>query len=277
MAAELGPFGLWSQSAWWTEGQEAAAELEELGYSALWLGGSPRGDLLIPESVLDATKNLVVGTSIVNVWSEPADVVSASYQRIAAKHPDRFLLGIGAGHRELVGEAYQRPYEKLVEYLDELDVPADRTVLAALGPRVLRLAAERTAGAIPYLVTPEHTARAREILGPDRLLAPEQKVVLETDPDAARTLGRRVLKLYLSLPNYTNNLLRLGFTEEDFAAGGSDRLVDALICWGEPERIAARLREHHTAGADHVAIQVVSPEGKHSQEAFRRLAPALFG
>jgi probable F420-dependent oxidoreductase len=276
MAVQLGSFGVWSPAPLWIKAGDAAAELEDLGYSALWLGGSPSGDLEVASTVLGATSKLTVATGIVNVWSEDAGQVSGSYRRIAHDHPDRFLLGIGAGHREFVGDAYEKPYEKLVSYLDSLDVPAERVVLAALGPRVLKLARDRTAGAHPYLVTPEHTAQAREVLGTGPLLAPEQHVVLETDPDAARALARKVLVLYLGLPNYTNNWLRLGFTEADIADGGSDRLVDALVAWGSPEQVAARLNEHLQAGADHVAIQIVSGDGGHHREAFRELASVLF-
>jgi len=183
---------------------------------------------------------------------------------------------------EELGQRYLRPYEKMAAFLDELDassppVPKERRVLAALGPRMLRLAAERAAGAHPYLVTPEHTRRARAILGPRPLLAPEQKVVVETDLVRAQEIGRGGIARYLQLPNYTNNLRRLGFTEEDLAGGGSDALVDALVAWGTPEDIEARVREHHEAGADHVAVQVLTapdaPGLPHEQ--WRMLAPAL--
>jgi probable F420-dependent oxidoreductase len=276
MAVQLGSFGVWSRAPLWIKEGDAAAELEDLGYSALWLGGSPSGDLEVASTVLGTTSRLTVATGIVNVWTEDAGQVSGSYRRITHDHPDRFLLGIGAGHREIVGDAYEKPYEKLVSYLDGLDVPKEHVVLAALGPRVLKLARDRTAGAHPYLVTPEHTAQAREVLGADPLLAPEQHVVLETDPDAARALARQALRPYLGLPNYTNNWLRLGFTEADIADGGSDRLVDALVAWGTPEQVADRLNEHLSAGADHVAIQIVSADGGHHRVGFRELAGVLF-
>jgi probable F420-dependent oxidoreductase len=252
------------------------AELEELGYGAFWLGGSPPGDLTSVEELLDATTQLPIATGIVNVWTTEPEQVAASYQRVSANHPGRFILGIGAGHSEAIAE-YQKPYDRLVQFLDVFDthnVPADHRMLAALGPRVLELAARRTAGAHPYLVTPEHTRRAREILGADRLLAPEQKVVLETDPGTARVLGREALAMYLTLSNYTNNLRRLGFTDEDLAGPGSDRLVDAVVAWGDEDAIRARIAEHHQAGADHVAIQVLNP-GPERLPAYRRLAPAL--
>ncbi|WNV91248.1 LLM class F420-dependent oxidoreductase [Umezawaea sp. Da 62-37] len=275
MAVELGTFGVWSQAQLWAGAGDAAAELEQLGYRALWLGGSPGGDLRPVSDVLAGTRELTVATGIVNVWSEPADRLSATYRRIDGEHPGRFLVGIGASHPEAVGE-YVKPYDKLVGYLDELDVPEDRRILAALGPRVLELAADRTAGAHPYLVTPEHTATAREVLGAGPVLAPEQHVVLETDPDAARALARQSIQLYLGLRNYTRNWLRLGFTEDDVADGGSDRLVDALVAWGSPEQVAIRLHAHLAAGADHVAVQVIAPQGGHDPEAFRQLAAVLF-
>ncbi|MCS7480832.1 LLM class F420-dependent oxidoreductase [Umezawaea endophytica] len=275
MAVELGSFGVWSRAGLWEAEGDAAAELEELGYGALWLGGSPGGDLDAVTAVLRTTRALTVATGIVNVWAEPAERLSATFRRIDAEHPGRFLVGVGASHPEAVSE-YVKPYDKLVGYLDELDVPDDRRVLAALGPRVLKLAADRTAGAHPYLVTPEHTATARELLGAGKLLAPEQHVVLETDPVAARALARKSIELYLGLRNYTGNWLRLGYEEADLADGGSDRLVDALVAWGSPEQVAARLRAHLDAGADHVAVQVVTPDGGHDREAFRELAKELF-
>jgi len=240
-----------------------AAEAEALGYGAIWLGGSPDGDLGVVDPLLDATDRIVVGTSIVNVWKDDAATVAASWHRLAAKYPDRFLLGLGIGHPEAT-QQYQKPYDKLVSYLDELDdlkVPAAGRALAALGPRVLRLSAERSAGALPYLVTPEHTRQAREILGAGPLLAPEQKVVLETDPERARAIGRpRVQNPYLSLTNYRSNLLRLGWTEADLADGGSDALVDALAVHGDAAAIARGVTAHLEAGADHVAVQVLNPD-----------------
>ncbi|WP_143229804.1 LLM class F420-dependent oxidoreductase [Actinophytocola xanthii] len=256
---------------------ETLAELEEIGVGTLWLGGSPDPDLRIVEELLDSSTTLTVATGIVNVWAEPAEVAARSRTRVLERYPDRFLLGVGASHRVLVGDAYVRPYEKLVSYLDDLDaagVPVDGRVLAALGPRVLRLAAERTRGAHPYLVTPEHTARAREILGAGKLLVPEQKVVLSTDPGEARTLARQRLAMYLELPNYTNSWRRQGFTEDDLAGGGSDRLVDAMVAWGDEDAVRARVEEHRAAGADQVALQVLNPD---RLAALRRLAPALLG
>ena len=186
----LGQFGIWRSAS--QVDAELAANLEKLGYGALWLGSSPDGDLVQAERLLDATTTLVLATSIVNMWKDPAAEVAGSFARVAARHPGRFLLGVGAGHREAT-QQYAKPYETLASYVDVLragGVPQDGLVLAALGPKVLGLAAERTAGAIPYLVPPEHTRRARAILGPGPLLAPEHKVVLDTDPQRARVLGR---------------------------------------------------------------------------------------
>jgi probable F420-dependent oxidoreductase len=275
MAIEIGSVGIWTVPHAWQRSNlgEVAAEFEELGYGAFWLGSSPPGDLRLVEELLAATTTLPVGTSIVNVWRTEPGEVADSYQRVSANYPGRFILGIGAGH----GQA--RPYRRLVDFLDVFDtgnVPADHRMLAALGPRVLALAAARTAGALPYLTTPEHTSRAREILGAGRLLAPEQMVVLETDPDRARMIGRERLGSYLELPNYTNNLRRLGYTEDDLGYGGSDRLVDDLIAWGDEAAIRARVLEHLAAGADHVAIQVLNP-GPERLAAHRALAPALVG
>jgi probable F420-dependent oxidoreductase len=221
-----------------------------------------------------------VATAIVNMWTNDAAEIARSYQRIAAKHPDRFLLGVGVGHPEAV-KTYQRPIDKIVEYLDGLDaggVPAERRVLAALGPKALALAADRAAGSHPYLTVPEHTHRARAALGPDRLLVPEQTVVVETDPAAARAIARPFLRTpYLSLRNYVNNLLSLGFTEADVAGGGSDRLVDALVPHGAPAEIGASVLRHVEAGADHVGIQVLAAPGADPMPGYRALAEVLLG
>jgi probable F420-dependent oxidoreductase len=238
---------------------ELAAQIESLGYGAAWIGGSPDAELDWVDPALAQTKSLQLATGIVNIWSAPAPVVAQSYQRIENAHPGRFLLGIGVGHREHT-EEYVKPYDALVNYLDELDaamVPTSRRVLAALGPKVLKLAAERSAGAHPYLTTPQHTAKAREEMGRSVFLAPEHKVVLSTDVDEARRIGRETVDHYLGLSNYVNNWLRLGFSEDDVSKPGSDRLIDSVVAYGTPEAIARRLNEHLEAGADHVAIQVL--------------------
>lgn len=257
---DLGQYGAWRRAGELELG--FAEELEKIGYPTLWIGGSPPGDLKVVEDVLDSTERLKVATGIVNIWREEASTVAASFHRIVSRHPDRFILGIGVGHPEAVS-GYTRPYDKIVAYLDELEsagVPSGSLVLAALGPRVMRLAGQRTAGAHPYLTTPAHTRQAREILGDGPFLAPEQKVILEPDPVAARELGRSSVAHYLRLVNYRNSLLREGWDPGDLDDGGSDRLVDALALHGSIEEIAAGLVAHREAGADHVAIQALGDD-----------------
>lgn len=274
---DLGSFGIWRHFSGIPP--ELARLVESSGYGTIWLGGSPPADLASAEAVLDATDTVIVATGIVNIWSSAAPEVAESYQRIERKHPGRFLLGIGAGHPEATQE-YQKPYEALVQYLDALDdggVPVERRVLAALGPKVLKLSADRSAGAHPYLTTPEHTAEARSILGPDKVLAPEHKAVLETDPATAREIGRPpVNNPYLQLRNYTNNLKRLGYTEEEIGNGGSDRLIDALVAHGGADAIASRLREHLDAGASHATLHSL-PDDADPSTTYREVAAALFG
>ena len=272
MTVQLGTIGLWQFSGNVTP--QVAVEAEGLGYGAVWLGGSPDGGLEQVDALLDATERITVATGIVNMWKDDAATVAASCQRIEGRHPGRFLLGVGVGHREAIQE-YRNPYDKIVEYLDQLDdagVPAERRILAALGPKVLELSAARTAGAHPYLTTPEHTAFARKILGPDALLAPEHKVVVDGDAERARTIGRKTVKRYLGLANYRNNLLRFGFSADDVAGDGSDRLVDALVLHGDADTVARGLRAHLEAGADHICIQVL---GDDLLPAYRALAEAL--
>ena len=246
----------------WTGGPvkpEQAAEIEKLGYGAVWVGGSPAAELKFAEPILEATESMTLATGIVNIWSSPADEVAESYHRIEKAYPGRFLLGIGVGHPEHAND-YRKPHEALVEYLNALDqagVPTSRRVIAALGPRALKLAAQHSAGAHPYLTTPEHTAQAHDLLGPSVFLAPEHKVVLTTDADEAREIGRKTVEFYLDLSNYVTNWKRLGFTDEDVTKPGSEKLIDAVVAYGSPEQIAARLGEHLRSGADHVAIQVL--------------------
>lgn len=258
---DLGTFGVFGHYVQWQQlPPEQLREIERLGYRALWAGGSPAAELEWVELILAATETLQVATGIVNTWTAPAEVVAQSFHRIEAAYPGRFLLGIGIGHPEAQTE-YQKPYDALTEYLDRLDqhgVPVDRRVVAALGPRVLELSARRSAGAHPYLTTPEHTARAREILGAQAFLAPEHKAVLSTDAEHARAAGRKMLDIYLGLQNYRNNWKRLGFSDADLAKPGSDALVDAVIAHGSAEQVAARLHEHLRAGADHVPVQVLT-------------------
>ncbi|MET8650226.1 LLM class F420-dependent oxidoreductase [Nocardia aurea] len=270
---DLGKFGVWRYYRNFTP--QAARELEELGFGALWLGGSPPADLPVVESLLEATESLTIGTSIVNIWAVRADAVAESYHRIEQRFPGRFLLGIGVGHPESDGTEAVKPYDALVAYLDELDaagVPKEGRALAALGPRVLRLARDRTAGALPYLAPPEHTRIARETLGADPLLVAEQKVVLDEDAERARAVAREMVPMYLGLVNYVSNLRRLGFSEEDVAKPGSDHLIDVLAVHGKPAEVAAGLLAHLDAGADHVAIQALNED---YLDALRTLAAIL--
>jgi probable F420-dependent oxidoreductase len=273
---QLGRFGIW-RGAYQVTAQ-LAGEIERCGFGVLWLGGSPDGDLAQVEELLDATRTLVLGTSIVNMWKDGPHEVARAFTRVHDRHPGRFVLGVGAGHREAT-QQYARPYENLAAYVDSLrgdGVPPDALVLAALGPKVLRLAGERAAGAIPYLVPPEHTRRAREILGPGPLLAPEHKAVVDADAARARALGRaRVRAPYLGLVNYTSNLRRLGWTDDDLRDPGSDALVDALVAHGSADQVAAQLRRHLEAGADHVAIQLLTEPDADPVPGYRELARAL--
>jgi probable F420-dependent oxidoreductase len=269
---QVGRYGAWLSERLTTP--ELAAGLEQAGYGALWLGGAS-ADLSPAEPLLDATSTLVVATGIVNVWQTDAASLARAYERVAARHGDRFVLGVGTGHREM-WQQYAKPYQALSDFVDTLldaGVPAERMVLAALGPKVLRLAAERTAGAHPYLVPVEHTRRARAEIGAGPLLAPEHKAVLDPDPERGRALGRsKVADPYLKMVNYTNNLRRLGWTDADLADGGSDALVDALVAHGTAEAVARQLDGHLAAGADHVPVQLL---GDDLLGGYRQLAPAL--
>jgi probable F420-dependent oxidoreductase len=269
ITSDLGRFGVFTLGGMFFEGAtvEQAQEIERLGYGTLWVSGSPPADLSFAEPLLECTTALKVATGVVNIWSADAKTVAASFHRINTAYPGRFVLGIGAGHREHT-EQYRKPYDALVDYLDELDeygVPANQRVLAALGPRVLMLSAQRTAGAHPYNTTPEHTARAREKIGPNALLLPEHKVVLSTDTDEARAIARQVIAEtynYFALANYVNNFKRLGFTDADLTPPGSDKFIDSLVAYGTPDDIANRLGEHLRAGANHVVIQVLGGSDK---------------
>jgi probable F420-dependent oxidoreductase len=267
--SSLGRFGVFTLSP----SPELAQEVERLGYRALWVAGSPAAELSFVEPMLEATDSLVVATGVVNVWTAPAKTVAESVHRIEEAFPSRFLLGIGAGHPEQIAE-FRKPYEMVVSYLDELDahgVEARQRVIGALGPRLLKLSAERAAGAHPYLTTPEHTAQARSILGPSALLLPEHKVVLDTDPERGRATGRWMIDYYVSLTNYASNWRRLGFTDDDLTGKASDRLVDAVVAHGSPEAVVTRLNQHLEAGANHVVIQVLEDDPREPV----RLLPAL--
>ena len=288
---ELTGIGIWSGELRYgdaAEVRDAAAELEALGYTALWIpdvGGDVFGAL---RALLEPTSTIIAATGILNLWMHAAPEVGEQFAAIEVDHPGRTLLGIGVSHSLLIEQTHPGQYEKPLQvtrrYLDELDavsptVPADRRVLAALGPKMLELARDRAGGAHPYLVTPEHTKIAREVLGEGPLLLPEQHVVLETDADRARAVAREALSVYMQLPNYVNNWRRLGFAEQDFVDGGSDRLVDHVVVWGDEATIATRVQEHFDAGADHVCVQAYTgaEQPGFPRAEWRVLAPALVG
>ena len=261
----LGRIGIWSTSVRFSpEGRDAAAELEQLGFETVWIPGGVDSEVLDSlDPLLDATSSLNFATGILNIWKhEPADL-AAWWEDQSSTRQARILLGLGVSHGPIIGDDWKRPVAKMRAFLDELDaagMSSDRVCLAALGPKMLALAAERTAGAHPFIVSPRHTAFAREVMGPGALLAPEQGVVLEADPDKAREIARGVLQQYAQLPNYANSWRRDGFSDTEIERL-DDRLVDALIAWGDLDAIAARVEEHCDAGADHVCLQVVGPSG----------------
>lgn len=254
----FGKYGVWA--GYNVISPQVSSDLEQLGIGAVWLGGSPQ-TLTEVRAILEATTELNVATGITNIWNTDPAQIAKEFAPIEADHPGRFILGVGAGHREATKE-YAKPYEAVVNYLDVLDsegLGKDHRVLAALGPRMLRLARDRSLGAHPYLTTPEHTREARSILGSEVFLAPEQKIVPTTDPQRAREVGGKAVdQPYLHLKNYTDNLRRLGFNDDDFAGGGSDRVIDALVGYGESAQIKDKIDAHSHAGASHVAIQVLS-------------------
>ncbi|MFC7898145.1 LLM class F420-dependent oxidoreductase [Streptomyces sp. NPDC057381] len=278
----VGRYGVWSAALRADDPDRrderagAVAELERLGFGAVWLGGNTSAQDAAP--LIEASERIVVGTSIQSIWEHQASESAARFAELEVAHPGRFVLGLGVSHGPRV-EGYSRPYSTMVGYLDDLDragVRPGHRVLAALGPKMLELSRDRAAGAIPYLVTPEHTAQARERLGGGPLLAPEFKVVLESDPSRARATARAYLGRYLELPNYTRNFLNLGFTDADVSGGGSDRLIDAVFAWGDESTIRARVDAFHEAGADHVALQLVEDDMTSlPREGWRQLASLL--
>jgi probable F420-dependent oxidoreductase len=273
-APRFGTLGLWISRASLTE--EVAAEAERLGYGAIWIGGSPGAELAEAERALAATEHVVVATGIVNIWRVDAAEAARSYHRLEERFPGRFVLGIGSGHREADAER-RSPLKALSEYLDVLDaagVPADRRLLAALGPKTMELAARRSLGIHPYLTTPAHTREARELLGPGPLIAPELMVVSFRSEGEARAAGREILRRYLAMTNYVSTLRRLGFTDADLDGDGSDELVDRLTVWGDDAHLAASVRAHLDAGADHVCVQIL-PQRDDPRETLQRLATAL--
>jgi probable F420-dependent oxidoreductase len=283
----LGRVGLWVGAAAAAAGQEAgsfARRVEALGVPSLWVGGGNPDAQALQErgQMLAATEHLIVATGITNIWAwDPADMHTHALA-IDRAHPGRFVLGLGVSHMPLVqrlGRTYEHPLAAMGAFLDGLDEaagggPAPVRVLAALGPKMLELARDRSAGAHPYLVTPEHTMFARQVLGEGPLLAPEQAVVMIADGEAARGRARQYLTTYLGLPNYVSNLRRFGFEDDDFADGGSDRLVDAVVPWGDSA--AKRVQEHLDAGADHVCVQPLGPDRRADLDGFQELL-ATFG
>ena len=293
---DLGPVGIWTgmlDQVPSARAAELAAELEELGYGAIWFPEAVgRDPFVISTLLLAGTSTIKVATGIANIYARDAMTMANAQRTVAEAFEGRFLLGLGVSHQHLVEglrrHAYSRPLSYMRQYLERMheavflahgpqELP--EMVLAALGPKMLQLSATATAGAHPYFVPPTHTAVARETMGPDAALYPEQMVILDTDADAARQLARENMAMYLGLPNYTNNLLRLGFEQADIdggpGGGPTDRLVDAIVVWGTPEQIKARVREHLDAGADHVGVQVLAEDPDATAEGWRILAPAL--
>lgn len=283
---------------WWTsdtypivEVQRAAAELDRLGYGSLWFGEAAGKEALTQAgALLSATERLPVGTGIANIHARDPMAAEAGGRTLLAQHPDRFLLGLGVSHEPLVqyrSGTYDKPLATMRDYLSRMDAVSEAVepgsgrpprLLAALGPKMLALSRTAADGAHTYLVTPDHTARAREVIGPDRMLVAEQGVVATTDRDTALRRARTHLEVYSTLPNYRNNWLREGFTEDDLADGGSDRLVEALVAWGRTEDIVSRVREHLDAGADHVLVQVLGEtQSDDPLPTLRELAPAFVG
>ncbi len=272
---DLGRIGFWRGGGLLTP--QLAATAERLGYGTVWIGGSPETDLQIAEDILDATERVTVATGIVNIWKSPAADVAASFHRLETAHPGRFVLGIGIGHRESLGGVYQKPFAALTSYLDVLDaegVPVQRRIISALGPRTLRLAAERSAGTHPYMTTPAHTRFAREVVGPGVIIAPEQRLVPDTDAISARATARRFLERYLGLSNYRRTLEAHGFTAAELDDGATDAAVDALAPHGTPAALAAVVRALLDAGADHVCVQFL-PQRDDPAQALEALAAEL--
>ena len=291
----LGRVGLWAYQLDLvpsSQAQEIAAEIEELGYGALWIPEMIGRESFVSSTLLLAgTKKMVVATGIASIYARDALCANSAWNTVSEAFPGRFLLGLGVSHEVMVsglrGHDYSKPFSAMKSYLDAMDnglftaspaSAAPQKVLAALGPKMLELAAERTQGAHPYFIPVEHTTFAREVMGDRGWLCPEQAVVLESDPTKAREIARGHMAMYLTLPNYTNNLKRFGFTDVDIVDGGSVRLVDAIVAWGDEGAISDRVKAHHDAGADHVCIQVLPADGTSiPMETWQRLAPALLG
>lgn len=284
IALGLGRIGVWSTGLrFGADNLDAARELEQLGFGTAWIpGGVDDGALAVLEKLLDATGGLNFATGILNIWKHVPAELAAWWADRSAAHQGRLLLGLGISHAPLIGEGWNRPVARMGEFLDGLEAAgmgSERLCLAALGPKMLELAARRTAGAHPYMVTPGHTATARQVLGPDALLAPEQGVVLESDPGKARAIARDFVTHYARLPNYANSWRREGFSDAQIEAL-DDALIDGLIAWGDVDAIGRRLEEHFAAGADHVCIQVIGeggmrPDNARDRAVWRELARLL--
>jgi probable F420-dependent oxidoreductase len=288
---KIGKLGVWGSTESLTARDAAgfAKRVEAWGYGALWIPEAVGRNVLVHSSWLLAnTTSLVIATGIANIYARDAAAMASAQLALAEQSGGRFLLGLGVSHVPLVeglrGHVFEKPIGKMRRYLEDMAKvtylaprPAEKppTVIAALGPQMLTLSAELAEGAHPYNVTPEHTAKAREILGPDKLLYPEQKVLLQTDPAQARAAGRRNLSTYLTLPNYRNNMLRMGFAEGDLDGGGSDRFIDAMVAWGDEAAIRKRIQAHWDAGADHVCIQAIAPDGDSSRPPDEKLLALL--
>jgi probable F420-dependent oxidoreductase len=280
---DLGRLGIWSVELRLGDAGEirdSAAELDELGWGTLWIPGLGGGDILADsERLLRATRTTKVATGIISIWRHDPEEMAAGHADLQQTYGRRMLLGLGVSDPAAAHDAGRpfRPLGEMNDYLDRLDradppLPADERILAALSPKLVRLAGERTAGVHPFMVTPESTAASRELLGAGPGLAPYQAVVLEKDPEKARTAARDFLGAFLTMDHYVKSLRRQGFTDADLADGGSDRLIDGVVAWGELETIATRLRAHHDAGADHVCLHVLTTTGGFPRREWRELA-----
>jgi probable F420-dependent oxidoreductase len=284
---DLGKVGVWSTALRFGDPEaidKAAAEVDEMGYGAIWVPGGIDDQVLNDIGrMLKSTKNTVLATGIINLWKQEAKDVAGWFNALSDEHKNRVMLGIGISHGPLIGENWNKPVARTRQYLDELEAAGmdmDKACLAALGPKMMALSGERTAGAHPYLTTPEHTAEARKILGSGKLLAPEQGVIFESGREKIREIAKAGLSNYLQLPNYCNNWKRLGFTQEDDLDPVSDRFIDAIFAHSSTGAMAERVKAHHDAGADHVCIQVIAGgmgSGTLEDELgrFRELADAL--
>jgi probable F420-dependent oxidoreductase len=291
-AVPIGSVGIWTgvlDAHPSSVARQAAQLIESLGFGALWIPEAVGRDPFVSATLLlGATDRLPIATGIANIYARDPMTMANAQKSVAEAFPDRFLLGLGVSHGHLVAgirkHDYSRPYSYMVEYLDRMDSALFMAkgpehdpgrLLAALGPKMLQLSATKANGSHPYFTTPEHTALARAEMGADALLAPEQMCVLNTDPVEARRIARKAMKIYIGLPNYWNNLLRLGFTEEDRENGGSDRLVDAIVVWGTPQQVADRVAQHHAAGANHVCVQALRDDTAIPEQEWRDLAEVL--